>query len=95
VEPGDGARPGQYATYVGCIVELEVEELRRRLDGEAFDWKDPNFYSAASTWQLLLQVASEDDADMMWGTPSPSKSPNLSRGFFVGYHLLKRRRFKG
>jgi hypothetical protein len=42
VEPGDGARPGQYATYVGRIVELEVEELRRRLDGEAFDWNDPD-----------------------------------------------------
>jgi hypothetical protein len=40
VESGDGARPDQYATYVGRIVELEVEELRRRLDGEAFDWKD-------------------------------------------------------
>jgi uncharacterized protein YwqG len=23
--------------------------------------------SAASHWQLLLQVASDDDADMMWG----------------------------
>jgi hypothetical protein len=40
--PETGVRPGQYATYVGCIVELEVEELRRRLDGEAFDWKDPD-----------------------------------------------------
>jgi hypothetical protein len=40
--PETGVRPGQYATYFGCIVELEVEELRRRLDGEAFDWKDPD-----------------------------------------------------
>ncbi|MFF1819658.1 YwqG family protein [Kribbella sp. NPDC058245] len=48
-------------------VEMEVEQLRRGLVGEPFDWNDPSVQSAASGWQLLLQVASEDDADMMWG----------------------------
>jgi uncharacterized protein YwqG len=48
-------------------VEMEAEQLRRGLVGEPFDWKNPSVQSAASGWQLLLQVASEDDADMMWG----------------------------
>ncbi|WP_162605951.1 YwqG family protein [Jiangella aurantiaca] len=48
-------------------VEMEVEQLRRGLGGEPFAWDDPEVRSAASTWQLLLQVASDDDADMMWG----------------------------
>ena len=48
-------------------VEMEVEQLRRGLVGEPFEWGDPDVKSAASTWQLLLQVASDDDPDMMWG----------------------------
>lgn len=48
-------------------VEMEVEQLRCGLGGEPFDWNDPSVHSAASDWQLLLQVASDDDADMMWG----------------------------
>lgn len=48
-------------------VEMEAEQLRRGLVGEPFDWNDPSVQSAASDWQLLLQVASDDDADMMWG----------------------------
>lgn len=48
-------------------VELEVEQLRRGLLGEPFDWGDPGVRSAASTWSLLLQVASDEEADMMWG----------------------------
>jgi hypothetical protein len=48
-------------------VEMEVEQLRRGLAGEPFEWGDPDVQSAASDWQLLLQVASDDDADMMWG----------------------------
>jgi uncharacterized protein YwqG len=46
---------------------MEVEQLRRGLVGEPFDWNDPSVASAAADWQLLLQVASDDDADMMWG----------------------------
>jgi uncharacterized protein YwqG len=48
-------------------VEMEVEQLRRGLVGEPFDWSDPSVASAAADWQLLLQVASDDAADMMWG----------------------------
>jgi uncharacterized protein YwqG len=48
-------------------VEMEVEQLRRGLDGEPFEWGNPDVQSAASNWQLLLQVASDDHADMMWG----------------------------
>jgi uncharacterized protein YwqG len=48
-------------------VEMEVEQLRRGLRGEPFDWNDPGVHSATSDWQLLLQVASDDDANMMWG----------------------------
>lgn len=48
-------------------VELEAEQLKRGLAGEPFDWADPAVRSAASDWQLLVQVASDDDADMMWG----------------------------
>lgn len=48
-------------------VEMEIEQLRRGLAGEPFEWGDPDVQSAASNWQLLLQVASDDDADMMWG----------------------------
>jgi uncharacterized protein YwqG len=48
-------------------VEMDVEQLRRGLAGEPFEWSDPDVQAAASSWQLLLQVASDDDADMMWG----------------------------
>jgi uncharacterized protein YwqG len=48
-------------------VELEVEQLHRGLTGEPFDWNDPGVRAAATGWQLLLQVASDDAADMMWG----------------------------
>lgn len=50
-------------------VEVEVEQLRRGLLGEPFDWNDPSVHSAASDWRLLLllQVASDDAAKMMWG----------------------------
>jgi uncharacterized protein YwqG len=48
-------------------VEMEVEQLRRGLLGEPFDWNDPSVHSAASGWRLLLQVASDEDAHMMWG----------------------------
>lgn len=48
-------------------VELEVEQLRRGLAGEPFDWSDPDVHATASHWRLLLQVASDDQATMMWG----------------------------
>ncbi|GAB3075567.1 hypothetical protein GCM10027053_46590 [Intrasporangium mesophilum] len=48
-------------------VELEVEQLRHGLEGLPFAWGDPAMESAAAGWQLLLQVASDDTAAMMWG----------------------------
>ncbi|MFC0628090.1 DUF1963 domain-containing protein [Kribbella deserti] len=48
-------------------VEYEAEELRHGLLDEPFDASDPEVQAAAVSWQLLLQVASDDDADMMWG----------------------------
>ncbi|WP_322938189.1 YwqG family protein [Nocardioides bizhenqiangii] len=50
-------------------VELEVEQLRRGIAGEPFVWADPDVQSTASEWQLLLQVATDDevDPDLMWG----------------------------
>lgn len=58
---------GGYACPQQNAVELEVEQLRRGLDGEPFEWSAPSVQAAAAGWQLLLQVASDDDADMMWG----------------------------
>lgn len=48
-------------------VEDEVEAFRRGILGEQVDWTAPEFQAAASDWQLVLQVASDDAADMMWG----------------------------
>lgn len=58
---------GGYACPQQNPVELEVEQLRRGLKGEPFEWSDPGVRAAATGWQLLLQVASDEDADMMWG----------------------------
>lgn len=46
-------------------VELKVEQSRCGLAGEPFQWRDPDVRIVATGWQLLLQVASDDDADMM------------------------------
>jgi hypothetical protein len=48
-------------------VEMEVEQLHRGLEGRPFDWEDPDTLSAAEEWRLLLQVASDHTAAMMWG----------------------------
>ena len=48
-------------------MELEVEQLRRGIEGEPFEWRAPDVQAAATGWQLLLQVASDDAAAMMWG----------------------------
>ncbi|MEU8221874.1 DUF1963 domain-containing protein [Kribbella sp. NPDC048915] len=58
---------GGHAWSQQAPVELEVEQLRCGLAGEPFDWSDPSVQSATSEWQLLLQVASDDAANMMWG----------------------------
>ena len=58
---------GGYARPQQSAVELEVEQLRRGLGGEPFEWSDPDVRVAATGWQLLLQVASDEGADMMWG----------------------------
>lgn len=48
-------------------VEMEAEQFRRGVAGEPFDWEDPDVLGAAGKIRLLLQVASDDDAGMMWG----------------------------
>lgn len=48
-------------------VEMEVEQLRRGLLDEPFEWTDPAVLASAGQWNLLLQVASDGDARMMWG----------------------------
>jgi uncharacterized protein YwqG len=58
---------GGHASPQQGPVEMEVEQLRRGLLGEPFDWNDPSVRSGASDWRLLLQVASDDAAKMMWG----------------------------
>jgi uncharacterized protein YwqG len=58
---------GGYACPQQNPVELEVEQLHRGLEGETFEWNDPEVQAAATAWQLLLQVASDDAAAMMWG----------------------------
>jgi hypothetical protein len=63
----DTHQVGGHATPQQGAVELEVEQFRRGVDGTPFDWSDPDVQASATHWQLLLQVASDDDADMMWG----------------------------
>ncbi|HET7690286.1 MAG TPA: YwqG family protein [Nocardioidaceae bacterium] len=63
----DTHQVGGYATPQQGAVELEVEQLRRGLAGEPFEWQDSEVLAAARQWRLLLQVASDDDAAMMWG----------------------------
>lgn len=48
-------------------VELEVEQLRRAVAGEPFDWGSPEVAAALPRWRSLLQVGSDDRAEMMWG----------------------------
>jgi hypothetical protein len=78
---------GGYACPQQNSVELEVEQLRRGLEGEPFDWSDPDVRVSATGWQLLLQVASDDDADMMWGDVGQLyylvRSPNDPEGALV------------
>ena len=74
---GDTHQIGGHPSPQQGTVELEAEELRRGLDARlpgarpfdpaAFDRDDPAVLVAASRWQLLLQVASDDAAGMMWG----------------------------
>lgn len=58
---------GGYPTPQQGAVELEVEQLSRGLAGQPFAWDDPGVASAAAGWRLLLQLASDDEAGMMWG----------------------------
>lgn len=58
---------GGYACPQQNAVEVEVEQLHRGLTGAPFEWSDPAVQTAASGWQLVLQVASDDAAGMMWG----------------------------
>ncbi|WP_416954843.1 YwqG family protein [Nocardioides sp. T5] len=58
---------GGHACPQQNAVEMEVEQLRRGLTGEPFEWSDPAVQAVASGWQLVVQVASDDAADMMWG----------------------------
>jgi hypothetical protein len=47
-------------------VEYEVEQVRRAVEGEPFDWALPEVVAALPRWRSLLQVGS-NDAEMMWG----------------------------
>jgi hypothetical protein len=49
-------------------VELEIAGLSLRKAGAtSIDYSDPAIYEDARGWQLLVQVDTDDDADMMWG----------------------------
>jgi uncharacterized protein YwqG len=63
----DTHQVGGHAAPQQGAVELEVEQFRRGVEGTPFDWSDPDVQVSASKWQLLLQVASDGAADMMWG----------------------------
>ena len=63
--PGGGHDTHQIGGHA-CPQQGPVE-LRRGLLGEPFEWADSDVHSAASDWCLLLQVASDEKADMMWG----------------------------
>lgn len=48
-------------------VELEAEQVRRAVAGEPFDWGAADVHAALTRWCSLVQVGSDDVADMMWG----------------------------
>ena len=48
-------------------VELEAEQVRRAVAGEPFDWGAEDVHAALPRWRSLVQVGSDDAADMMWG----------------------------
>lgn len=48
-------------------VEYEAEQLRRAVAGEPFEWGSPEVEAMLPRWRSLLQVGSDDGADMMWG----------------------------
>ena len=47
-------------------VEYEVEQLRCAVEGEPFDWGASAVVNALPRWHSLLQVGSDDRAEMMW-----------------------------
>jgi hypothetical protein len=57
---------GGHPTPQQSPVEYEVEQLRRSLAGESFEWGSDDVLRALPRWRSLLQLAS-GDADMMWG----------------------------
>jgi hypothetical protein len=63
----DAHQIGGHATPQQGPVELEVEQLHRGLLGQPFEWRAPDVQAAAARWRLLLQVASDERAGMMWG----------------------------
>lgn len=48
-------------------VEYEVEQFRRGALAELFEWDADDVVAALPRWRSVLQVASDDSADMMWG----------------------------
>lgn len=63
----DTHQVGGHACPQQNAVEMDVEQLHRGLTSEPFEWDDPVVQAAATGWQLVLQVASDDAAGMMWG----------------------------
>lgn len=58
---------GGHADPEQDAVEYELAYGSLRAAGEHVDYGSPAVTALASQWRLLLQVDSDDDADMMWG----------------------------
>lgn len=57
-------RVGGYADPVQGSVEMDVAQ--QRLGGRV-SYSDPALYDQAGQWTSLVQIDSDDDAEMMWG----------------------------
>jgi uncharacterized protein YwqG len=63
----DAHQVGGHPTPQQGPVEYEVEQVRRAVAGEAFDWGSPEVAASLPRWRSLLQLGSDDSAEMMWG----------------------------
>jgi uncharacterized protein YwqG len=59
---------GGHAFPEQCAVEMDIAELALRRSGATgIDRSSPAFEEHERGWQLLLQIDTDDDANMMWG----------------------------